>query len=135
MPAKTGKAPAWDYRPNRRGEIHESAEMGSESFSKRPQKMALTHLSEPGLPNNVEVSLASNKGFWLLLNDKEFFVPYAEFPWFKQATLEQITTVEWPTPNHLYWPLLDVDLAVESIRDPSRFPLVAKPVGKHHAGH
>jgi hypothetical protein len=42
------------------------------------------------------------------------------------ATLEQITTVEWPTPDHLYWPLLDVDLAVESIRNPSLFPLVAK---------
>ena len=57
---------------------------------------------------------------------KEHFLSYDAFPWFKQATLEQITTVEWPTPNHLYWPLLDVDLAVESIRNPSQFPLVAK---------
>jgi len=44
--------------------------------------------------------------------------------------MEQITTVEWPAPNHLYWPLLDVDLdvdlAVESIRNPGQFPLVAK---------
>jgi len=82
----------------------------------------------PGVATSeVEVSLASNKGFWLLLKSEEFFVPYTEFPWFKRATLEQITTVEWPTPNHLYWPLLDVDLAVESIRNPSLFPLVAKP--------
>jgi hypothetical protein len=78
--------------------------------------------------SEVEVSLASNKGFWLLLKDEELFVPYAEFPWFKKATLEQITTVECPAPNHLYWPLLDVDLAVDSIRNPSQFPLVAKPV-------
>lgn len=77
--------------------------------------------------SEVEVSLASNKGFWLLLKDEELFVPYAEFPWFKQSTLEQITTVEWPTANHLYWPLLDVDLAVESIRNPGQFPLIAKP--------
>lgn len=77
--------------------------------------------------SEVEVSLASNRGFWLLLKNEELFVPYSEFPWFKQATLEQVTTVEWPTPNHLYWPLLDVDLAVESIRNPSRFPLIAKP--------
>ena len=81
----------------------------------------------PGVATSeVEFSLASSKGFWLLLKDEELFVPYTEFPWFKQATLEQITTVEWPTPNHLYWPMLDVDLAVESIRNPSRFPLVAK---------
>ncbi|MBZ0091143.1 MAG: hypothetical protein K8F27_02815 [Sulfuricellaceae bacterium] len=38
--------------------------------------------------SEVEVSLASNKGFWLLLKDEELFVPYAEFPWFKQATLK-----------------------------------------------
>ena len=76
--------------------------------------------------SEIEVSLASNRGFWLLLKDEELFVPYSEFPWFKQATLEQVTTVEWQTPNHLYWPLLDVDLAVESIRNPGRFPLIAK---------
>jgi hypothetical protein len=82
----------------------------------------------PGVATSeVEVSLASNKGFWLLLNNEELFVPYTEFPWFKQATMEQLTSVEWPTPNHLYWPLLDVDLAVESIRNPGQFPLVAKP--------
>ncbi|PKO61667.1 MAG: DUF2442 domain-containing protein [Betaproteobacteria bacterium HGW-Betaproteobacteria-18] len=82
----------------------------------------------PGVATSeVEVSIASNKGFWLLLNNDELFVPFAEFPWFKQATLEQITTVEWPSVNHLYWPLLDVDLALESIRHPEQFPLVAKP--------
>lgn len=81
----------------------------------------------PGtITSAVEVSLASNKGFWLLLDEAELFIAYAEFPWFKQATLAQITTVERPTQNHLYWPLLDVDLAVESILNPSQFPLVAK---------
>jgi hypothetical protein len=81
----------------------------------------------PGLvTSEVEVSCATTRGLWLLLKNEEFFLPYAEFPWFSMATLEQITTVEWPTPDHLYWPLLDVDLAVESIRNPSLFPLVAK---------
>ena len=81
----------------------------------------------PGVATSeVEVSLASKRGFWVLLGSEELFIPYADFPWFKQATMEQITAIEWPTPNHLYWPLLDVDLTVESIRDPGRFPLVAK---------
>ena len=30
------------------------------------------------------------------------------------------------TERHLYWPELDIDLAVESIEQPERFPLVAK---------
>lgn len=75
----------------------------------------------------IEVSLASNKGFWLLLDDEELFVAYSEFPWFKQATIEEITTIERPASNHLYWPLLDVDLSVNSVRDPSAFPLISKP--------
>lgn len=77
----------------------------------------------------VEVSLVSGKGFWLLLDNEELFVPYTEFPWFKQATVEQITTIERPSNSHLYWPLLDVDLAVASIRDPASFPLVSQPDG------
>ncbi|MBE7565372.1 DUF2442 domain-containing protein [Acidithiobacillus thiooxidans] len=82
----------------------------------------------PGIATSeIEVSLVSNKGFWLLLDKDELFVSYAEFPWFKQATVEQITTIERQSSAHLYWPLLDVDLAVESIRNPALFPLVAKP--------
>ena len=69
--------------------------------------------------SEIEVSLVSNKGFWLLLGDEELFVAYTDFPWFKQAAIEQITTIEWPSADHLYWPLLDVDLAVASIRDPA----------------
>jgi len=34
--------------------------------------------------------------------------------------------VEWPNPNHLYWPDLDVDLATDSIRHPESFPLISK---------
>jgi Protein of unknown function (DUF2442) len=74
----------------------------------------------------VEVTNISAHGFWVFLGTEELPVPYAQFPWFKNATIEQITTVERPTDNHLYWPKLDVDLAVQSLRDPSEFPLVSK---------
>ncbi len=76
--------------------------------------------------SEIEVSLVSNKGFWLLLGNEELFVSYADFPWFKQATVEQITTIEWPSTDHLYWPLLDIDLAPASIRDPDLFPLISR---------
>ena len=80
----------------------------------------------PGIVTSaIEVSLVSKKGFWLLLDSEELFVPYVEFPWFKKATIEQITEVERPSADHLYWPMLDIDLSVESIRKPSAFPLVA----------
>ena len=73
----------------------------------------------------AEVTHVSKHGFWLLLDGEELLVPFAEFPWFKRATIEQLTQVEWPSQNHLYWPELDIDLSVESIRHPEVFPLVA----------
>ena len=75
----------------------------------------------------AEVTNVSKHGFWLLLDGEELLVAFAEFPWFKRATIEQLTRVEWPNQNHLYWPELDIDLSVESIRNPEAFPLLAKP--------
>ena len=82
----------------------------------------------PGIATSaVEVTHISRQGFWLLLDDEELALPFSEFPWFKSATIEQLLNVERPTKNHLYWPVLDIDLSVDSIRDPERFPLVCKP--------
>jgi len=81
----------------------------------------------PGIATSApEVTNVSKHCFWLLLGDEELAVSFAEFPWFKQATIEQLSNVERPTENHLYWPQLDVDLSVESIRNPASFPLVSK---------
>ncbi|MBI5334189.1 MAG: DUF2442 domain-containing protein [Burkholderiales bacterium] len=74
----------------------------------------------------VEVTHISTHGLWVLLGEEELLLPFAQFPWFRQATIEQLTEVERPTPDHLYWPQLDVDLSVESIRKPEQFPLVAR---------
>ena len=74
----------------------------------------------------AEVTHVSKHGFWLLLGSEELLVPFEQFPWFKKATIEQLSAVEWPTENHLHWPQLDADLSVESIRNPAAFPLVAK---------
>ena len=80
----------------------------------------------PGaLISQAEVTHVSKRGFWLLLADEEVFISFADFPWFKDASIENICTVEWPTDNHLYWPSLDIDLSLESIRNPSIFPLVS----------
>jgi hypothetical protein len=74
----------------------------------------------------VEVTNVSAHGFWLLLGAEELFVPFAEFPWFRDAPIGKLTQVELPSPHHLYWPALDIDLAVASIHDPAQFPLVSQ---------
>ena len=77
--------------------------------------------------SQVEVTNLSPHGLWLLLhNEEEFFLPFCEFPWFRDANISKIFNVELPSPNHLYWPDLDVDLSVESIHNPERFPLLSQ---------
>ena len=74
----------------------------------------------------VEVTNVSRHGLWLLVGDEELFLPFEHFPWFRDASIEKISVVERQTADHLYWPLLDIDVSVESIRTPDAFPLVAK---------
>lgn len=76
--------------------------------------------------SSAEVTNISRHGFWLLVADEELFVSFKEFPWFKDASVSEILNVEWPQPHHLYWPDLDVDVAVESIKHPEKFPLISK---------
>jgi len=63
---------------------------------------------------------------WLLAHDKELFLSYEDFPWFKDAPIGKLFRVEEPSSGHYYWPELDVDLTEEIIEHPERFPLKAK---------
>ena len=74
----------------------------------------------------VEVTHVSNHGVWLLTQDKELFMSYEDFPWFKDVPVGKILHVEEPAPGHYYWPDLDVDLTEEIIEHPERFPLKAE---------
>jgi hypothetical protein len=74
----------------------------------------------------VEITNISSHGVWLLAGDKELFMPFTDFPWFKDAPIGKVLNVEEPTPDHFHWPELDVDLTTDSIEHPERFPLKAK---------
>ena len=83
-------------------------------------------LSTPGdNTSSVEVTHISSHGIWLLAGCKELFLSYDDFPWFKNQPDVTLAKIEEPSPGHFYWPDLDVDLSVESIEHPERFPLKA----------
>ena len=69
--------------------------------------------------SDVEVTNVSQHGFWILIADRELLASFVDFPWFEQASIKELTTVELPRPHHLYWPELDIDLAVDSLDHPS----------------
>ena len=80
-----------------------------------------------GVPTSgIEITNVSSHGVWLLTDDREYFLSYDDFPWFKDAAVGSILNVEEPSPGHFYWPDLDVDLGVDSIERPEKYPLKSK---------
>jgi len=73
--------------------------------------------------SEVEVSHIDKHGFWLCIKDKEYFLPYDEYPWFKDAKVKEILNVQLLHGHHLYWPQLDVDLEIDSLKNPQEYPL------------
>ena len=76
--------------------------------------------------SDVEVTNVTRHGFWIFIRDQEVFASFRDFPWFGDASVRQITKVELSSPRHLYWPELEVDLAVDSLDRPDRYPLVSR---------
>ena len=74
----------------------------------------------------IEVTNISAHGVWILAHDKELFMSYDDFPWFKDQTVKSILNVEEPSKGHFYWPDLDVDLSVDIIENPGQYPLKEK---------
>jgi hypothetical protein len=76
--------------------------------------------------SKVEVTNITKHGFWLMVGEEELFLPFKDFPWFKNAALQSILNVQLHGSEHLHWPDLDVDLTLESIRHPEKYPLISK---------
>ncbi len=74
----------------------------------------------------VEVTNISAHGVWLLAHNKELFMSYEDFPWFKDQAIKSIINVEERFPGYFHWPEIDVDLTEEMIEHPGHFPLKAK---------
>ena len=72
----------------------------------------------------AEIANIDRFGFWIIVGEREHILPFADFPWFRTATLDQILRVELLHENHLQWPELDVDLCLDSIEHPESYPLV-----------
>jgi hypothetical protein len=67
----------------------------------------------------------SPDGIWVLASGQEHFLPFEQFPWFKKGTIDQILNVVEEHPGNYRWPDLDVDLGLNSIKNPEQYPLQA----------
>ncbi len=80
-------------------------------------------LEMPGDVTSDEVTNITPLGFWLLVDGVEYFVPFGDYPAFRDATVAQICTFR-RLGSQLHWPQLDVDIELEALQHPERFPLM-----------
>jgi hypothetical protein len=63
-------------------------------------------------------------GMWLLVDEREYFIPFGDYPDFKDATIDQINHVNFLPPDQLHWPLLDIDIELQALEQPENYPLI-----------
>ena len=76
-----------------------------------------------GKSTSVLVQGVDKHGVWIFIKGKEYFLPYQTYPWFKNARPSQIQNVKMANGHHLYWPALDVDLELDAVKHPEKYPL------------
>lgn len=74
--------------------------------------------------NISEVAIhTSSFGIWLIVHDTEYFLSYKDYPWFREAKISDIDDVELLHGVHLHWRALDVDLDLDALDNPEKYPL------------
>ncbi|MBI3599558.1 MAG: DUF2442 domain-containing protein [Nitrospinae bacterium] len=83
----------------------------------------------------VSVENITPVGIWLFVKEKEYFLRYEDYPYFKDQTLSSIQNVQLLHGYHLYWTELDVDLEIDNLENPEKYPLKSKTVKPHLISH
>lgn len=83
----------------------------------------------------VSVENITPFGIWIFVKEKEYFLSYKDYPYFKNQTLSSIQNVQLLHGYHLYWPELDVDLEIDNLENPQKYPLKSTIVKKHRTLH
>jgi hypothetical protein len=82
--------------------------------------------SKRGVNISVNVENITPFGLWLFVNGHEYFLSYQDYPYFKEKTIKEIRNVEMLHGHHLYWPDFDVDLEIDNLKNPEKYPLKSK---------
>ena len=75
---------------------------------------------------SVAVLMINSQGMMLSVQGQDYFVSYNRVPWLRDARVSSALNVRMSGPRAIEWPELDVDLEIESLKHPERYPLVIK---------
>ena len=70
--------------------------------------------------------MINNQGIMISVAGNDYFLSYNRVPWLKDATVRNILNIKMLGKNAVEWPDLDIDLEVDSLKHPERYPLIMK---------
>jgi len=76
--------------------------------------------------SDSEVTSIGKKGFWLLYEGKEYFIPFQDYPVFKNTTVKEIYSMKVIAPGQLRWEAIDCDIEIAALERPENYPLIYK---------
>ena len=77
-------------------------------------------------PTSVSVFMNNAQGMMLSELGQDYYVSYNRVPWLRDARVSSALNMRMAGPNAIEWPELDVDLEIESLKHPERYPLGMK---------
>ena len=78
-----------------------------------------------GTNTSVKVHAIVANGITVEVQGNTYFLPYSTNPWFESAKVTDVFNVEPVGKSGIRWDALDVDLAIESLAYPEKYPLIA----------
>jgi len=79
-----------------------------------------------GTNTSVKVHAIVANGIMIEAHSNVYFLPYNSNPWFENAKVADVFDIESVGHTGIRWNALDVDLSIESLIHPEKYPLIAK---------
>ena len=75
---------------------------------------------------SASVLMINAQGIMLSVLGNDYFLSYNRIPWMQDAPIRSVLNVQMSGPEAIELPDLEVDLEIDSLRHPERYPLVIK---------
>lgn len=70
--------------------------------------------------------MINSQGIMISVLGNDYFISYNRLPWMKDAAVRSVLNVRMSGNDAIEWPDLDVDLEIDSLKHPERYPLIMK---------
>lgn len=85
-----------------------------------------TTLNSNSCNTSANVLMINDKGLMLSVLGQDYFISFNRLPWMKDAAIRDVLDVQMCGDDAIEWPKLDIDLEIDSLKHPERYPLVMK---------